>query len=251
MRDNEKIAIGWIDPGTVYTGFAAFVSTIVLNRPERISDVIAASGPYLSLNRNKMVEIFLKSDADWLLSLDSDICLSLESFDKLVKSADSLERPVVGGKYYVPWDNGSGVTVSAVKPVDLSDHTAMGVWLTHEELAAGGEIIEGLHSVGIGYVLIHREVFEAIASIKPEKYPWFKDGWKPEWDTWTSDDMYFWEQVRGLGIKISLNAEATSDHLKNFKLNDTVYLQSNLNSPTAHHHEHPSRRLWWWAGKKK
>ena len=254
MRDDEKVVIGWIDGGTIHSGFAAYLCQILLNRNERILGQVAASGPYLSLNRNEMVELFLQTDADWLFSIDTDLCVPLESFDSLIQSADKIKRPIVAGKYYLPFDNGANITPSAQTMENNDpDPEKMGHWVTPEELTSA-PILDGLHSVGIGYVLIHRDVFLSIRAVNPDnKFPWFRDEWKESWGAWVSDDLGFFNQVRGLGINIALDTQATSTHLKQFGITDDVFLKR-MTSQTAqehNHHMHPNKKLSWWNGKKK
>jgi len=259
MDKKEKITVGWIDSGLVNSGFIAHLSNILLGRPERITDVVVASGPYVSLNRNRMVQLFLNTKSEWLLSLDSDVCITIDTFDKLVGAANSVTHPVMGGKYYVPFNDGKNIVIGAQKWVDRTDPHALGEWLTPQDIAQaitdGNHIIEKIHSTGIGFTLIHREVFLAIQTLNQGiSFPWFDDSYSKEWDTWTSDDIHFWEQCRILDINISINIEAVSDHLKQFKLNDDVYLMAN---PDIHQHEPnighsmPHRRTSWWAGRKK
>ena len=45
MKANETIAVGWIDGGMVHTGFAAHLSQFLINRADRVTDVIAVSIP--------------------------------------------------------------------------------------------------------------------------------------------------------------------------------------------------------------
>jgi hypothetical protein len=254
MKDNEKVAIGWIDGGTLYTGFAAHLTQMLLHRNDRISDVVVASGPYLSQNRNRMVNLFLETNADWLFSIDSDLMVDLASFDELIKSADAETNPIVGGKYYLPFENGKTLVVSAQNVYDPAPN-GIGTWLKPEQLAEG-PLLNGLHSVGIGYCLIHREVLEAVQAMNlGKKNAWFKDEWREDWDAWVSDDIGFFNQVRNLKINISLNTVATSTHLKNVKINDDSYLTFNIGSHEQshnhNHHMHPNNKISWWAGRKK
>jgi len=256
MKKNETVAIGWIDGGMVHSGFIAYLSQILLNRQEVVKNVVVASGPYLSANRNFMYENFLATDDDWLLCLDSDLCITLDSFDVLVSAADKDKCPVLGGKYFLPFNNGTTVVVAAQKLTDLDDGS--GSFLTPQDLEdAKGGIITGLHSVGAGYALIHRSVLTRIKDAHPdEQYPWASDGWRESWKGWLSDDIPFYERVRELNIPVALHTGATSDHLKTFKVNDDVFLMWNsINSNNDHKHEHnhyaPHKRLTWWTKSKK
>ncbi len=260
MNKNEKVCIGWIDSGTVYSGFIAYLSQILINRSNRINDVVVASGPYLSWNRNSMIDMFLETESDWLLSLDSDLCIPIESFDELVQSVDKDEYPIMGGLYYLPLNGGKNIFPSAMKLLD----DKQGVFLSMEECSKDKGIVTNLHSVGNGFSMIHRSVFEKIKDANGQKLGWFKDEYREEYDTWISDDVYFYAQCRALGIKISLNTNTTSQHLKVFKVDENSFLnhsasmmQHNHNHDHDHGHDHsndvwpPNKKTSWWTKKKK
>ncbi len=258
MKSNEKVVIGWIDPGTVYTGFVAYMAQILLHRSDVISDVVVSSGPYLSANRNNMVDLFLKTKGDWLLALDSDLCIELDSFDSLVKSADSDKYPIMGGKYFIPFNNGAEIVLAAQSwHPNIKD----GGEFVHNYKS--GEILEDLHSIGAGYMLIHRKVFENIRMLNPENpMPWFQDEWRnAPYHQWISDDIFFFEQVHGAAFKVALNTGATSTHLKNFKVDESTYV-SVKDGLLAEHEKRPApnesqsqafakhkRTSWWTKGK--
>jgi hypothetical protein len=265
IKPNEKVAIGWIDNGQIMSGFAAHIVNLMLSRPEIITDVVVGSGPYLSYNRNRMVELFLQTDATWLFSLDSDLKVLPESFDFLCEAANE-ERPIVGGKYYLPFDNGHTIRVSGMTKVDGIN---LGAWIDPNRVF-NNEIIDDLHSIGFGYSLIHRDVFETVraqslAANPKNPLPWFKDEWLDEWQNWQSDDVYFFKQVNLLGINVALDTRATSHHLKVMHITDSALLtirndfssnahnHDNHNHPNDHTHNHglPSQRVSWWARRKK
>lgn len=230
--NNEKIAIGWIDSGQIQSGFAAYMSQILLHRNHMISDVIVASGPYLSLNRNKMVESFLdNSKSDWLFSFDSDILVDLHSFDILTNCADKDHYPIMGGKYYLALDGRVHLSAMKKHPEDPK----MGLWLQDESR----RIVDDLHSVGLGFCLIHRKVFEEIRNKSDSPYPWFQDAWvdfNPKLGnaSWCSDDIWFFRQVADLGYNVAIDLNTSSTHMKQSKLNDDAYLTFNK----YHEYEH-------------
>ena len=260
IKSKEKIALGWIDGGTVMSGFAAYVSHLLLNRQDKVKEVVVSSGPYLSNNRNRMVELFLQTDCDWLFALDTDLKVNLESFDYLCESVDSETRPIVGGKYYLPFDNGMTLHPSA-QSISQDPDAIYGQWLD-ESLVNGRTVVDNLHSVGLGYILIHRSVFEKVKKASQEinnPLPWFRDEWRNDAGTWISDDVYFFLQVQKLGINVALDPRATSGHLKIMTLDDDSYLtvRNNFQNAHAHHehhehrHERPSKNVSWWSRKKK
>lgn len=261
MKETEKIAVGWIDGGQIYSGFAAHMSHLLLNRGAVISDVVVSSGPYLSYNRNKMVELFLKTDADWLFAIDTDLKVTLKDFDQLCETADSEKRPIVGGKYYLPFMNGMEMQASAQAFGPAGQ--PYGNWLPISSIHQS-TFIEGLHSVGFGYGLYHRSVFEAVFTAREDKtnvLPWFRDFYAADVDMWISDDVYFFIQLHKLvpGINVTFEPRATSTHLKVMALSDDSFLSVRTDfasalahdHPHEHRHELPSKRVSWWAKKKK
>lgn len=251
---NKSITMGWIDTGQVTSGFVAHISQILLHRNDLISDVIVASGPYLSNNRNRMVKGFLDgTTSDWLLTLDSDIMVGLESFDTLVDAADEDDYPVMGGKYFLNIDG--EVRISAMTKLD-GDYR-YGKWLTD----TSSFIVEDLHSIGLGYSLIHRDVFEAVRSTSNHPLPWFQDYWREEIpgiqnNGWISDDIHFYNQVNALGINVSVCLGATSTHLKESRLNEESFLTFNKfkryesNSKEIHNYAEQKRDIWRVFSKK-
>lgn len=257
MNKEEKVCIGWIDGGMVHSGFIAYLSQILINRSNRVNNVVVSSGPYLSWNRNTMIEMFLGTDSDWLLSLDSDLCIPIESFDELIQSADKEKTPVLGGVYYVLLNNGKNVFPSAMRLLE----DKQGTFLSSEEISEDKGIISGLHSVGNGFALIHRSVFEKIKNANGQKLGWFRDEYREEFGTWISDDVYFYAQCRALGIPISLNTNTTSEHLKLVRVDKNSFL-NNTASITQHNHDHNHEQnnfnVWpahkktsWWTKRKK
>ena len=58
-------------------------------------------------SRNVVVKTFLEqTDADWLLMIDSDERLSLETWHKLIDSAHDKDRPIVSGLVFAAFFDG-------------------------------------------------------------------------------------------------------------------------------------------------
>lgn len=230
MKENEKIILGWIDNGYAHSGFVAHLMTIALNRSEKIEGVVVANGSYLSSNRNSMARMFLESDADWLLSLDSDILLPLNSFDKLIDSADSDKYDILGGKYYLSMEDGIHIAAQ-----DWHPHVPEnGLWLDvvrNKNFVESNEIVENLHSVGLGCALIHRRVLEKIQKQSSNPMPWFQDYWSDyPYESWISDDIHFYSQVHKYDFNVAMAMNVTTTHMKQFAINDSVLLSySNFN----------------------
>lgn len=246
MKKNEKIVIAWPDAGSAMSGFVAYIMQILLHRREKISDVIIASGHYLSNNKNSCVSQFLNTDADWLLLMDCDVLVTLESFDTLIDSADKDLRPVISGSYFLPMNDKLFLSAQYKNP----EYPDAGYWISDWDK----EIIDDLHSVGAGFLLVHRSVYEKIQENNPEKMPqWFQDEyWGYPYYQWISEDIYFCKKVRDLGLNISINTKATSTHLKNVRVTEDNFVKIPQVIPAAappEKHTHPygnRRKLHWW-----
>ena len=222
MNKNEKIFIGYATSGTVYNGFMKTVVDIIGKRPDRIGGMVSVAGPYLATNRNEVVEAFLNSPFEWLFSIDTDIETTLENFDKLVEAADAELRPIVGGKYFIATDNdgSSAIRLCAI----VEGETEGGDWL--EEYPEDSLI--KIQSTGMGFVLIHRKVFEAIAKNNPKtKYPWFYAGYLDEPGYLIGEDIFFYQQVKKTGLPIYMHTGATSSHLNKIAITEQTFIEAN------------------------
>jgi hypothetical protein len=251
MTNNKKIVLGWIDGGSVTSGFAAHVAGLLLSRGDIIENVVASTGPYLSSNRNTMVRTFLENtSADWLLSLDTDILIDLESFDALIDSLDAEKYQVLGGKYYVPLREGPELAAQVFNKND-SD---IGVWISPDSPLLKQPIIDNLHSIGAGFMLVHRTVFETIAKNAANPMPWFQDYWKDyPANGWISDDIHFFTQVHKYNFNVALCTSATSIHLKTSKLDDNGYLTFHDYNKYQQESQYQAGKgkSWWVKGKKR
>jgi len=247
--ENNKVAIGWIDSGSVTSGFAAYIGQILLHRSNIINSVVTASGSYLSANRNTMVKTFLdETDAEWLLSVDSDILIDINSFDELIQAADVTKHQVIAGKYYLPLD--TGIELAAQVWHDTLEGT--GQWLDNDDERLKNKIIDNLHSVGAGYMLVHRTVFEKILENSANPMPWFQDYWMDfPYDSWCSDDIHFFTQVHRYGFNVALCTTATSTHLKTSRINDDLWVsfQEYNRYQQNKHYQSGKTKSWWVKGK--
>jgi len=215
MKDNETIAIGWITSGTIYNEFAMSVMDIIWNRKNVVTDYINCTGSYIGVNRQRLTKNFLEdTTADWLLMLDTDVIIRIKDFDTLVEAADAEKYPVLSGMYFFHFpDETPSFKVNA--------QTERG-WLgSYPE----NSIVENLESVGEGYVLIHRSVFEKIKADNPDVWaPWFSDGLLAN-GIEVSEDNYFCEQCKKSGIPIALHTGATSRHIGKMAITQEHFLR--------------------------
>jgi hypothetical protein len=150
--------------------------------------------------RNQLVTMFLESDCDRMVFLDSDITFKIGS---LVKIAKQKEEIVVGA--YRIKDS------FETYPIE---------WLINKELWANENGLLEIDRGPTGFMSIKRCVFDKILEAKPDrktevykgKYNYFFFQMPIENGVLVGEDFYFCREVRDLGMKIYLDPELELTH---------------------------------------
>ena len=219
MKPAERVTISWPDPGLVDGAFCTSLITLFNSRRNRLDGVLRVEGGLLSRQRNEIVNHFLTSSrAAWLLMIDSDEQLPVESFDKLIAAADADKRPVMAGLYFGTW------------PGDLIPTPVPHIYRRHPDGLSVSpvldyptdEVIE-IDAAGTGAILVHRRVLEAMrdaADVANEgrEWCWFRD--LPIGGKWLGEDLYFCRRIRSLGFPIYAHTGAILKHHRRYWLDN-------------------------------
>lgn len=222
MRTKDRITIGWIDPGTVEGAFTTSLISLFQHRSNRLDGIIRVEGGLLSRQRNEVVSIFLdKTDAEWLLMLDTDETIDLQAFDTLVDAVHDRDRPIVAGLYFGTTPSGGLIP----KPVPhIYRRHEDGISLTPVLDYAPDTLIE-IDAAGTGALLVHRSVFERIRANadqhEGDRWCWFRD--LPIGGLWLGEDFFFCRRVRDLGIPIYAHTGAVLGHRRRYWLDDAQF----------------------------
>lgn len=219
MKVRDKVAIGWLDPGVVDGMFMLSVMNVYGERRDRIEGLIRVNaGGLLSRGRNELVALYLsQTDSEWLLMIDSDEQLGLDTFDKLVEAVHDVARPIMAGLYFGlapgdPYPTGYPLIFRRVK-----DSTRFLPVADYPD----DQVIE-IDSAGTGCLLVHRSVFEAFqAEATPHEgktWCWFRD--MPVNGDWFSEDHYFCSRAQELGFTLHAHTGAQLAHHKQFWLTE-------------------------------
>ena len=213
------MVIGWLDPGFVDGRWTADLLRLARSRGSLLHDStirIACNG-LLSRGRNELVKTFLdRTDAAWLLMLDTDHQLPVAAFDKVIAAAHDVERPVVSGLYFAayPGDPYPTPVPTIYRVADGGGHDPIRDYPRNSVIpvdAAGG-----------GFLLIHRSAVEAIRESVDgplRDWCWFADGATPH-GTWMSEDLTFCARLRAAGIPLHAHTGAVFPHHKTYWLDD-------------------------------
>lgn len=155
---------------------------------------------------------------------------------------------VIGGKYYLPLNNTVFISAQKVHP----EIEGGGIFISSDDPDLNKKMIENLHSVGAGYMLVHRNVFMKILENSPNPAPWFADYWVDyPYNGWVSDDIHFCNLATRYGFNIALNTNATSTHLKTSNINDDIYLSVNNYSKYLDEKNYKSDSKKSWSVRRK
>lgn len=227
MRPEDKIALGFVDHGTVRGEFANDLFRLAASRPERFTDVLNVQDNLIARGRNEVVAWFLTTSADWLLFLDGDQRFTPEAYDALVEVADAEERPVLTGLYF-GIRRLDGLLYPLPLPNIFSRDPSKPNFFEHIVHYPPNAVIR-VDACGAGLLLAHRSVFEKISAINEPEFQkvWFKDHPLPNGD-WLSEDIYFCDRAASAGVPIYCHTGVVSPHVKSYIVDDIHFEDSKV-----------------------
>ena len=169
-------------------------------------------------SRNLVVKTFLETTkSQWLLMVDSDERLSVETWLKLVDSAHHIERPIMSGLVFAAFfDNKDNL-----RPIPTIYKMDMEKGLEAIDGYPINEIIE-VDAVGTGCLLIHRDVLldmqKQATQNQGKDWAWFVEGAIN--GQYFGEDLLFSKRLKSMGYKIHAHTGAILPHQKQFWLDD-------------------------------
>jgi hypothetical protein len=166
-----SVCLGYITGGTVRHEWHVAMQDFIL-RDAFGAQIIGAqavcTGPYIADNRNQVVERFLETPCEWLWFTDIDIEFDPTVLDRLLAVADVQERPIVGALYFNQINDTPAGTWWPVWTEEIGASTTRVV--TRIELGRTYD----LTVTGMGCTIIHRSVFEKLATlVGDDPWKWF------------------------------------------------------------------------------
>jgi len=226
MLRKDRVAVAWIDGGTVDGDFAVSMLNLFTSRNDRIATVIRIGGALLSRQRNEIVASFLDRDIEWLFFIDSDETITVEAFDKIVDAAHDKLRPIVAGVYFAAWANEAGPHPMPM-PMILAKNKGGRydpIWDMPDDA------VIPIDAAGTGALLIHRSVLEAMRDASDSsvlgqhevgKWCWFRD--MPVVGEWVGEDIFFCKRAKDLGFNLVAATGARLGHHKGYWVTDAQF----------------------------
>ena len=173
-------------------------------------------------SRNVVVKTFLETtDADWLLMIDSDERLSLQTWHKLIDSAHDKDRPIVSGLVFAAFFDGE----DSLRPVPTIYRMDPEKGLEAIDAYPIDKLIE-VDATGTGCLLIHRSVLldmqKQATSNQGKDWAWFVEGAIN--GTYFGEDLLFSKRLKSMGYKIFAHTGAILPHHKQFWLDERHHI---------------------------
>lgn len=128
-----------------------------------ITDVLAERcypGDDLAQGRNRAVQRFLATEAEWLWTVDTDMGFPPDTLDRLLSTAEETSGRVVSVLYNIVVEEGR--TPYGI-PARAHTQPMAGVWNKPADGTAWAvhpKAVQAVDAVGAGCLLVHRSVFE-------------------------------------------------------------------------------------------
>jgi hypothetical protein len=166
--------------------------------------------------RNKCCQVLLDdTHAEWLLFIDSDMGFAADTLDELIRSADPVSRPVVGGLAFAMRSDGAGEMFArryrAVPTIyhmaDTGDEVGFVPMFDYPK----DSVVE-VDATGAAILLIHRSALEAVRDKCGDT--WFDHVAKPKGDGKFGEDLSFCIRLKSCDIPMHVNTAVKTTHDK-------------------------------------
>jgi hypothetical protein len=219
MKTSDKICVGMVTDGKINGQLAIDLIHIARHKTQKLDQMVQVANVGLTTrSRNVVVRNFLDEvTTPWLLMIDSDERLPMETFFKLVDAAHDKDRPIVSGLVFAAFfddkDNLRAVptiyrmtTDKGLQPID--DYPI--------------DTLLEVDATGTGCLLIHRSVLETMrkqaTANQGKDWAWFVEGAID--GTYFGEDLLFSKRLKSMGYKIHAHTGAILPHQKQFWLDE-------------------------------
>lgn len=200
-----SVAIGYTHTGMVYQPFMQCVINLMAYdaaHRKSISQLIGIGHPYIPFARQSVVEQFMVGKADWLLFLDYDMIFDGDYLDRLRDIAEKEGTPILGALYYT-------FMYGTVAPC----------WMEYREGKHNMPMdrieedkLYELSTVGMGFTLIHRDVFTTMKDRIDDPWCWY--GHDIMGGERVGEDVTFCARARDLGFPTYGSSAVRCGHIK-------------------------------------
>ena len=216
---SDKLAIAWCDNGMVDGKFMQGVTDVILHSGVEVTTTLRSQGNQIARQRDKVINHWYDTNkADWLLWVDSDVVISVDTFKLLWDNKDAEKRPIMTGVYFTtdtPEETLMIPMPTLFSFVDSGD--AVGIQRVHP---LPKDKLMQVGAAGMGYVLMHRSIVDKIRAAVPEA-PLFSDIGHGK--NFMGEDIYFFALCDKADIPVFAHTGAVVPHMKRFSFDINYY----------------------------
>ncbi len=212
-----------IMPACVYYGGVpmTFVSALIesYRALHNLLPLQAESSAMINRARTKNGKAFLKSDAEWILLLDTDMWWTPDAIIRLMKTAKEKKAKVVAGVAFMEQKDRIIPNAYAFIP-DGSGGKTLAPYAVLPTFGAPFTV----DATGGSCLLVHREVYQSVMEMQMAKadtaYYWQEDEYMPIKKEMQGEDITFSKRITEAGYDIWYEPRALFSHLSKDKLLD-------------------------------
>jgi hypothetical protein len=195
------------------------------------------SGPRIAEARSQLVDTYFEEEAfkgaEWLLMIDSDMVFKPTLVDQLMEVADPQHVPILGGLCFAGGrDHDPYPTIYREVHTIGDDGKPFVAIQPYREYPRDSLVKVG--GTGAACLLVHRQVFIAMAHPHPKgfgtkpdgsknPYPWFVEGLVAPNGEPIGEDIAFCRRATGLGIPIHVHTGIKLGHMKQYTLDEAWF----------------------------
>lgn len=234
-----KVTVAYLHPGEVSHSFLQSMMKLWLyEQPSgRIATAIAqeCGSARIIEGRNDAVRVFLASESEWLLFIDSDMGFEHRALEQLLAAADPVERPIVGGLAFGQ-RKGPGLPThgryhEAVPTLYAWRDGGFAPMYGYREMFPPDAVVK-VDGTGAAFLLIHRSVLERMAEANAGARPreWFDD--TNYNGTIVGEDLTFCLRAGTLGFPIYVHTGVKTSHYKSVYYDEATVAHTLTDVPT-------------------
>ena len=146
-------------------------------------------GSVITIARRNLVDIFLKSDFEYIWWVDSDMKFPIDAPLRLL----ARNKDIVGCNY-----------LKRTKPLKPVAYKNIGDWDSYLPLTVQDELVK-VEGVGMGCILMKTEIFKQIQK------PYFEFTYNEKSDDWLGEDFNLLTKFRNIGYEVYIDTLLSSE----------------------------------------
>lgn len=219
MTKQETVSVAWCDSGQVEGKFAQGLVDVLLKSGVKFETSLRSQGNQIGRQRETILKYWFENNkSEWLLWVDSDVVLTVDTFKLLWDNKDAKERPIITGVYFTT-DNPEEPLMVPMPTIFkfAEENNTIGIKRIHP--LPKDELIQ-VDAAGMGFVLMHRSVVERVLDKMPEATFFTEVGVHK---TFMGEDIFFFALLNQCEIPVWCHTGALAPHMKLFSFDQHYY----------------------------